>query len=185
MRKPLFLKIRRFTARLTKLNYYKGSFLGSYSSNNMVESELNEILFYIMLNGCSKQAYLRDLVFKFPARRQSTCLNVWKPKSQFTQGQYKTSLKPTEWADANYAGLSRENIVKDASYNDNPYKQGYAGKSKTRNADKSNGNLTEKNCMIHGAGHSSEECKVLSDFGRKWSSVRPSKYHKHRNSNTN
>ena len=39
--------------------------------------------------------------------------------------------------------------------------------------------------MIHGAGHSSKECKFISEFGRKWSATRPVKYHKRGNITTN
>ena len=30
-------------------------------------------------------------------------------------------------------------------------------------------------CLIHGPGHSSDECKVLVDFGSKYSKSRPTK----------
>ena len=68
---------------------------------------------------------------------------------------------------------------------DNPKNVGHAGKRKARNSDKLNGNLMVKHCMIHGAGNSSEEFKVLSDIFIKWSAMWPSKYHKHGNSITN
>ena len=31
--------------------------------------------------------------------------------------------------------------------------------------------------MIHGAGHSSDECKVLSEFGTKYAASQPTKDH--------
>ena len=32
------------------------------------------------------------------------------------------------------------------------------------------------NCIIHGPGHSSDECKVLGDSGSKYAKGRPTKY---------
>ena len=34
-------------------------------------------------------------------------------------------------------------------------------------------------CLIHEPGHSSDECKVLGEFGSKYSKIRPTKYHRH------
>ena len=34
-------------------------------------------------------------------------------------------------------------------------------------------------CLIHGPGHLSDECKVLGDFGCKYSKSRPTKYRGH------
>ena len=33
-----------------------------------------------------------------------------------------------------------------------------------------------KNCMIHGAGNYSDECKVLGEFGTKYAEDQPAKY---------
>ena len=38
---------------------------------------------------------------------------------------------------------------------------------------------TKHNCLIHGTGHSSDECKVLGDFGSKNSKIRITKDHGH------
>ena len=34
-----------------------------------------------------------------------------------------------------------------------------------------------KICLIHGSGHSSDECKVLRDFGVKYDKRKPTKEH--------
>ena len=34
-------------------------------------------------------------------------------------------------------------------------------------------------CLIHGPGNSSDECKVLGDFGSRYSKSRPTKDHRH------
>ena len=68
-------------------------------------------------------------------------------------------------------------------YKENSEKGGRDNKYKTRDADKTNGNSTDKCYMIHGSSHSSEECKFLSDFGRKLSGKCPPKDHKRVNNN--
>ena len=37
--------------------------------------------------------------------------------------------------------------------------------------------ISKLTCLIHGPGHSSYECKVLGNFGSKYSKRRPTKYH--------
>ena len=38
-------------------------------------------------------------------------------------------------------------------------------------------NRSKQTCIIHGPGHSSDECKVLGDFGYRYSKIRPTKDH--------
>ena len=40
-------------------------------------------------------------------------------------------------------------------------------------------------CLTHGPGHSSDECKVLGDFGFKYIKFRPTKYCRHDTVNRN
>ena len=35
--------------------------------------------------------------------------------------------------------------------------------------------VSKHTCLAHGPGHSSDECKVLGDFGYKYSKIRPIK----------
>ena len=52
-----------------------------------------------------------------------------------------------------------------------------AGKRRKRYVDlKDRSKLT---CLIHGPGHSPDECKVLGEFGSKYSKSRPTKYRGH------
>ena len=39
--------------------------------------------------------------------------------------------------------------------------------------------LTKPKCLIHGPDHSSDECKVLGDFGYKYAKSGPTKDHGH------
>ena len=48
-----------------------------------------------------------------------------------------------------------------------------AGKRRKRHVDSPTGKI--KNCLIHGPGHSSEECKVVGDFETKYANSRPTK----------
>ena len=40
-------------------------------------------------------------------------------------------------------------------------------------------NRSKQTCLIHGPGNSSDECKVLGDFGSRYSKSRPTKDHGH------
>ena len=62
--------------------------------------------------------------------------------------------------------------------------RGVALTSAKKQTNKPNGKSKDKQCMIYGAGHNSEECKFLSYFGNKWSTTRPYKYPKLGNTNT-
>ena len=50
-----------------------------------------------------------------------------------------------------------------------------SGKRRKRYVD--NTTVKSKICLIHGPGHSSEECKVLGEFVTKYTKSRPIKYH--------
>ena len=54
-----------------------------------------------------------------------------------------------------------------------PTKGESAGKHRNRHVDIPTGK--SKTCIIHGPGHSSEECKVLGDFGTNHAKSRPTK----------
>ena len=54
-----------------------------------------------------------------------------------------------------------------------PEKGEISGKRRKKHVDSPTGK--PKICLIHGPGHSSEECKVLGDFGTKYSKSRPTK----------
>ena len=89
------------------------------------------------------------------------------------EGIVETSYKNPIRADANRAGHSRQNRGEAASPWDRPEKGERAGKSIKQHIYSS----TEKSktCLIHGPGYSSEERKVLGDFGTKYANIRPTK----------
>ena len=56
-------------------------------------------------------------------------------------------------------------------------KKGSSGKRKTKNSVSPSENTTgvDKTCLLHGPGHSSEECKVLQEYSKKQTAQRPHK----------
>ena len=79
------------------------------------------------------------------------------------EGIVEPSYKKTTSADANRVGHSRENIGEDASLWTCPKNGGSANKCRKRYVESPTGK--SKTYLIHGPGNSSEECKVLGDFG--------------------
>ena len=104
----------------------------------MGEVNLNKIMLHSMPTGWIKQTYLQGFDFDLP----------------FKQEYF------------NRDGLSRKNTGEPASSSNNPKKGCCSGNYKTINAENRRGKLTNKWCMIHGAGNFSEECKVFSYFIR-------------------
>ena len=85
-----------------------------------------------------------------------------------------TSKNPTR-ADSNRAIHGRKRNGGEAALPKTP-KTGCAGKRKTRNAGHPRDRPTGgKPCLLHGTGHSTEECKVLKDYSAKYSTQRPHK----------
>ena len=93
------------------------------------------------------------------------------------------SLK-NEWADFNHTGIIRKKRGKYMPRLNTTLIRGVALTSAKKQTNKPNGKSKDKQCMIYGAGHNSEECKFLSYFGNKWSTTRPPKDHKYGNTNT-
>ena len=90
------------------------------------------------------------------------------------EGVVTPSYKKTTWTEANCTGLNRNKRGKSTSSNTNPMKDGSAEKRRKRYVD--NPKSTSKIYMIHGSGHSSDECKALGEFGTKYTAAQPTKY---------
>ena len=89
------------------------------------------------------------------------------------EGVVETYYKKPTQADANRSGQSRKKRGEDSSSWNFPEKVESAGKRRKRHVDSLMGK--SKNCLIHGPGNSSEECKVLGEFGTKYANSRPTK----------
>ena len=89
------------------------------------------------------------------------------------EGVVEPSFEKPSQADANHAGHSNQNIG-EAALSCTLHKKGdIAGKRRKLHVDSLTGK--SKTYLIHGPGHSSEECKVLGDFGTKYAKIRPTK----------
>ena len=90
------------------------------------------------------------------------------------EGVVEIAYKKYTRADANRAGHSRQ--MRGESTSSKTYSEmiKISGKHKKRyvNHPRDKSKLT---CLISGPGHSSDECKVLSDFGSKYTKSRPNK----------
>ena len=100
------------------------------------------------------------------------CMEISK---SIYEGEVEPSYKKPTREDANRAVHSRQNTGEDASSWNLPKKGDISGNSKKRHLDIPTGK--SKICLIHGPGYSSEECKVLGDFGTKYAKSRPTKGH--------
>ena len=82
------------------------------------------------------------------------------------EGVVTLSYKKTTRAEANRTGLSSNNRGESTSSNTHPEKYESAGKRRKRYVDCSKS--APKHCMIRGLGNSSDEYKVLGEFGTKY-----------------
>ena len=89
------------------------------------------------------------------------------------EGLVEPSYKKITQADTNHACHIRNKRGESASSWTRPDKGESTGKRRKRHVDIPTGK--SKTCLIHGPGHSSEECKVLGDFGTKYVNIRPIK----------
>ena len=77
------------------------------------------------------------------------------------EGVVEPSYKKPTWADANRSGCIRHKRGEAASSWTRPEKGESASKRRKRHVYSPTGK--SKTCLIHGPGHSSEECEVLGD----------------------
>ena len=122
------------------------------------------IILYSMPNSWSKHAYAQGFDCEFIYFKKA--VNIFERTEiaeSFYEGVIGTSYKKSTRADANRDGQSRKNRGESASSWTRPKKGESAGKSR------------KHTCLIHGPGYSSEERKVLGDFGTKYANSRPTK----------
>ena len=92
------------------------------------------------------------------------------------EGVVEPSYKKSTQEDSNRAIHSRKNRGEAASSWTLPKKGQSAGKRRKIHVDSPTGK--SKICLIHGPGHSSEECKVLGYFRTNYANSRHNKYHR-------
>ena len=174
MKKRRSLTVRRYAERLIDLNEYLASFPGADFTDNIGVTELNEILLNSMPNIWSKQACVQGFDCESITLKKDD--NMFE-HMEIAESIYKGIVEPyynkQTRSDSNRAGHGRHKIVEAASSWTRPEKGENAGKRRKRHVYSPTGK--SKTCMIHGPGHSSEECKVLGDCGDKYSNSRPTK----------
>ena len=90
------------------------------------------------------------------------------------EGVVEPSYKKTIRADTNCADHSRQKRGESTLSWNRPEKGEIADKRRKRHVDSPTGK--SKICLIHGPGHSTEECKILGDLGTNYANIRPTKY---------
>ena len=129
-------------------------------------TELNEILLNSMPNRRSKQAYVQgfyceSITFKKAVDRFE---HVEIAESIY-EGVVEPSYKKPTREDANLSCHSRNKITANSLSNNHPEMGEIHEKRRKRYVYFPTGE--SKTCIIHGHGHSSNECKVLGDFDAK------------------
>ena len=117
MIKPHKLKLRHYSALLVGNNAYLVEFPGEKLSGNIGQTELNEIVFSNMPNGCIKKAYMQGFycnIINF--KILLTCLNAWKFCKYYMKLLWNLIIKTTG-VDYNCVDHRRQNIVEVDSSN--------------------------------------------------------------------
>ena len=91
------------------------------------------------------------------------------------EGVVEPSYKKPTRADANRAYHNRDKREESDLSNTCPPIRESAGKRRKRYVD--HPKIESKTCILHGPGHSSNECKVLGDFGANYGKGEPTKDH--------
>ena len=139
-------------------------------------TELKQILINSMPNIYSKHAYIKDFDCEsITFNKAVKMFERMETSESIYEGLVEPSNKKPTREYANRAGNSRQNRGEASSSWTSPEKVESAGKHRKSYVDRPTGKL--KTCLIHGPGHSSEECKVLGDFGTKYAKSRPTEDH--------
>ena len=167
------MNFKRFAERLTKINNFHPLFPGLDVSKKTTQKYINKILLCVVPNVWAKQSYLQGWYFEVKIYKE-TCA-VFE-RMEIAEQVYKgvTPSKTPTRAEANRGGHTRKLKGGEATSPTNPEK-GCTGKRKTKNA----GNLSDAPTrdkmtrLRHGPIHTSEECKVLKIYSKKYTKRRP------------
>ena len=130
----------------------------------MGPEELNEILLHTVPNSWAQQVYLQGWYSK-GRTYNDTCNNL--ERMEIVKAIYKGGApsKNTQRAEANRDSSGRKEKG-GASASPSKPDQVHSGKRKRSNTGHPSNEPTgaNKTCLIHGPGHSSEECKILQEY---------------------
>ena len=137
-------------------------------------TELNEILLNSMPNSWYKQAYVQGFDCEYILYKKAVNMFEHIEIAEIVyEGVVTPSSKKTTRSEANCTGLSRKKRVEASSSNNHPTTYGCTGNRRKQYVDFLKSEL--KNRLIHGLGHSSDECKVLGEFGTKYDKIQTTK----------
>ena len=163
MIKTLSLNVRRYAARLIDLNEYLESFPEVTINDKIGITEINKKLLNSIPNSWYKKSHVQGFDCESISFKKAVKMFERMEISEIIyEGVVTTSYKKTTRAESNCTGLSRNKKGDATSLNTHPVKNGSAGKRRKRYVDflKSK----SKTCMIHRAGNSSDDCKVLENL---------------------
>ena len=136
--------------------------------------ELNKIFLHAVSNGWANKSYLQG--WDFEGKTYNETYEIFK-NMEITKQVYEgvTPSKTTIRVDTKCASHRRKQKGGEPASPTNPEK-GCAGKRKKKHAGHTSNRPTgEKTCLLHGPGHSSEECRVLKYYSKKYAAQRPNK----------
>ena len=174
MKKPRSLPVRRYAERLIDLNEYLSSFPEANLTNNIGVIKLNEILLNIVPNRWSRQAYVKGFDCEYITFKKA--VNMFD-RMEIFESIYEVVVEPSY--KKSYPGRHQpfwSQQAKDMRIRlvvDSPQEGWERWQAHKQRVDITTGK--SKTCLIHCPGNSSEECKVLGDFGTKYANVRPTK----------
>ena len=174
MKNPRRLKVREYAACLVDLNELLASFPGTKLTDNIGMVELNGILLNSMPNSWSKQAYVQVFTANILLlKRLLMCLNpqIFLILFQKVQQNLLTNTTRQDFNRDGHRRLNREEAALSYTYSEMSES---AVQHRKIYVDYPRGN-SKPTCFIHVLGHSSDECKVLLDFGSKYDKSRPTK----------
>ena len=155
------------------MNNFLPLFLGSDVTKKMTHEELNEIILHAVPNAWVKQSYLQGWYFEMKTYKETCAMLDWMEIDEQVCKVVTPYKTPTR-ADAKRGGDVSKYKGGESASPTNP-KKGRASKRKTKNAGRPSDAPTgaKKTCMLNGPGHSSEECKVLNIYSKKYAAQRP------------
>ena len=162
------MTFKSFAARLTEINNFLPIFLGSDVTKDMTHEELNDIILHAVPNSWVKKSYLQGWDFEMKTYKETCATFEQLEIAEKFYGGGKPSQTPTRAYAKDGGHVSKLKGGEDALPT-NP-KKGRSGKRKTKNAGHPSDALTgdKKTCMLHGPGHSSEQCKVINIYSKKY-----------------
>ena len=174
MKNPRSLKFIRYTACMNDINESFSVLTGSMEVNKDYEMRINKILLNSMPNRWSRQLFVQVFDCETITKKSANNIERMEISESMLEGVVEPYYKKPTRADANRAGHIRK-MRGESNLSDTCSEMSEsASKCRKRYVDhpKDRFKITH---IIHGPGKFSDECKVLGDFGSKYSRIRTTK----------